>query len=212
MSDLFTLSDEELWSDKWEKARKMCAIYGYDIREIAAGIAKFRMDRAEARAIALRELTINQPAAVAVEAAPAMLVHFNGVRHLWSAQFQQWSKPNIVYIGRAMPHMNIGLPASPFGNPFRIDKDTIQNRDDAIELYAEWIQRPAQAHLLHQLDSLRGKTLVCWCTPRRCHGDVLIQLLREKASYADTQSEAEIVPPKEDWPAEWQPNLKLKTY
>lgn len=210
MSDLFTLSDEELNSDKWEKAREMCVRHGWDIREIAAGIARFRMSRAEARATALRELTANQPAALVPEPAPAMLVHFNSVRHLWSAQFQQWSKPNIVYIGRAMPHLNIELPASPFGNPFRIDKDTIQNRDDAIELYAEWILRPAQAHLLHQIDSLRGKMLVCWCHPRRCHGDVLIQLMRDKASYAEVSLEP--AAPKEDWPAEWQPNLKPKTY
>lgn len=212
MSDLFTLSDEELNSDKWEKAREMCARHGWDIHEIASNIAKFRMDRAEARAIALRELTINQPAVVAVEAAPATLVHFGSVRHLWSAQFQQWSKPNIVYIGRAMAHPTIELPASPFGNPFRIDKDTIQNRDDAIELYADWIQRPAQAHLLLQLDSLRGKMLVCWCHPRRCHGDVLIQLMRDKASYADVQPEVKAVPLKEDWPADWQPSLNIKSY
>lgn len=218
MSSLYTLSDEELNSDKWEKAREMCARYGYDIREIAGNIAKFRMDRAAARAQALRELATSQPAAVAP--APATLVHFNSVRQYWNAKYQKWSRNDIVYIGRAMPHMNIELPASPYGNPFRIEKDTDQTRDDAIEMYLNWIQLPGQAHLLHQLDSLRGKMLCCWCHPRRCHGDVLIQLLRERASYTDVVV-SEVKPPDveitetvliEDWPAEWQPSLKLKTY
>lgn len=209
MSSFFTISDEELNSEKWDTAREMCERYGYDLREIAGRIAKFRMDRAETRATALREHALKNPQPPAVASAPAALVHFNSVRQHWSPQFQQWSRPSFVYIGRAMPHVNIELPASPFGNPFRIEKDDTQSREDAIELYLNWIQLPEQAHLLHQLDSLRGKTLVCWCHPRRCHGDVLIQLMREKSSYADVKPT--VVPePKEDWPAEWQPNLKLK--
>jgi predicted NAD-dependent protein-ADP-ribosyltransferase YbiA (DUF1768 family) len=33
--------------------------------------------------------------------------------------------------------------------------------------------------LLSELDSLRGKSLGCWCHPERCHGDVLVQLLND---------------------------------
>ena len=37
--------------------------------------------------------------------------------------------------------------------------------------------------LLAHLDELEGKTLGCWCTPEeRCQGDVLLELLRDRAS------------------------------
>lgn len=183
-----TISEKELNSEKWDKARAMCERYGYDIHEIAAKLAKFRTDRAEARAQALREYTASQPAAAAP--APATLVHFNRVRQYWNAKAQRWTRSDIVYIGRAMPHVE--LPASPFGNPFRIDKDTDETRADAIEMYAEWITSEAQRPLLQQLDNLRGKTLVCWCKSARpgkpsyaCHGDVLLQLMADQPTYAD---------------------------
>lgn len=209
MSSPFTISDEELNSDQWAKAREMCERYSWDIHEIAAGIARFRMTRAEARAQALREATVNLPTVAAP--APATLVNFHAVRHLWNPQQQRWARPNMVYIGRSMPHLNIQLPESPFANPFRIEKDTDNARENAIELYADWLLADAQAHLLHQLDSLRGKILVCWCCPRRCHGDILLQLMREKASYAEVLPEI-IEPVTEDWPAEWQPALKLNPF
>jgi hypothetical protein len=193
-----TISDEELQSDKWKIAREMCEHYGYDIREIAAGIARFRMTRMEARAKALTSYTASHQQTLA--SAPATLVHYNQVRQFWNAGHQRWTQPGIVYIGRAMLYQ--GLPTSPFANPFRIEKDTDEARGDAIELYAEWIMQPAQAHLLHQLDDLRGKTLVCWCHPRRCHGDVLLKLLADRPSYADVQESTNEGSP------EWQPELK----
>ena len=188
MKSIFTISAEELNSEKWDKARAMCARYGYDIHEIASGLARFRMIRAEFRAKALAEQAAKQPQPL--PPAPATLVHFNTVRAFWDFKTRTWTKPGIVYIGRAW--LNQGLPASPFGNPFRIEKDADELRENAIELYADWLMQPAQAHLLRQLDSLRGQTLVCWCksagpgkASRACHGDVLLQLMQDKPSYAD---------------------------
>ncbi len=31
-------------------------------------------------------------------------------------------------------------------------------------------------HLIAALDELRGKDLVCWCAPLRCHADFLLEL------------------------------------
>lgn len=187
--DLFKLSAEEIMSDEWALAREMCDRYGFNVYEIANELARFRMQRADVRAKSLREEAAKLPPEVPPP--PAILTHWNRVKHYWDARQQRWTKPGIVYIGRAMPHLNIQLPASPFGNPFRIEKDTDQMREDAIELYAEWITQPAQAHLLDQLESLRGQILVCWCYPRRCHGEVLIQLLRERSAHAAPQLQGE---------------------
>lgn len=66
---------------------------------------------------------------------------------------------NDVYIGRP----------SKWGNPFVIGKDG--TRDDVIRKYEIWLQQ--QPHLMAALPELRGKTLVCWCKPAACHGDVL---------------------------------------
>lgn len=71
-----------------------------------------------------------------------------------------------VYIGRP----------SKWGNKFEIGKDG--TRAEVIEKYRIWIQ--TQPELLEALDELKGKTLVCWCSPLPCHGDILVELL-EKA-------------------------------
>lgn len=77
-----------------------------------------------------------------------------------------WNKrdPNIpknaVYVGRP----------TKWGNPFVIGQDG--NRDEVISKYRSWLwaQGPAYA-----LEELRGKDLVCWCAPKACHADVLME-------------------------------------
>lgn len=62
-----------------------------------------------------------------------------------------------VYIGRG----------SPYGNPFPIsDKQT---RDDVCNKFRD--------EILPTLDvtALRGKHLVCFCKPKRCHGDDILK-------------------------------------
>lgn len=70
-----------------------------------------------------------------------------------------------VYVGRP----------SKWGNPFAIGVHG--TRDEVIEKYALWIQH--QPNLLASLSELRGKNLVCWCAPERCHADVLLKLANE---------------------------------
>ncbi len=78
-----------------------------------------------------------------------------------------------VYIGRAVPEH--GIPASKWGNPFVMADDTDTERERVISAYREWVV--AQPELMSSLDELRGQTLGCWCAPRACHGDVLVELL-----------------------------------
>ncbi len=64
-----------------------------------------------------------------------------------------------------------------WGNPFIIGKDG--NREEVIQKYKEWITTSPQAeHLRKMLPRLQGKTLGCVCKPKKCHGDVLIDLLK----------------------------------
>lgn len=71
-----------------------------------------------------------------------------------------------VYIGRG----------SKWGNPFRIGPDG--TREDVIEKYENRIRE--MPDLLADLHELRGKRLACYCAPLRCHGDVLVKLIKEQ--------------------------------
>lgn len=70
-----------------------------------------------------------------------------------------------VYAGRG----------SIWGNPFKIGEDG--SRDCVIQKYDKWIR--GRPDLLARLPELKGKTLACWCFPRRCHCSVLLKLLVE---------------------------------
>lgn len=79
--------------------------------------------------------------------------------------------PRYVYIGRRNPRAK--LLGSPYANPFRIGKDG--NRAEVIERYRTWIRSRPEL-MQRAATELRGKTLVCWCAPEECHGDVLAEL------------------------------------
>ena len=76
-----------------------------------------------------------------------------------------------VYIGRK--NRRVGLPRSKWANPFRIGCDG--NRQAVIRMYRNWIV--TQEHLLVCLHELKNKRLGCWCYPKECHGDVLVELV-----------------------------------
>ena len=84
----------------------------------------------------------------------------------------KYKEPYDIYIGRG----------SKWGNPFThiADKKTkadfvVASRDEAIESYREWIVN--QPQLLKDLHELKGKTLGCFCKPKKCHGDALVELV-----------------------------------
>jgi hypothetical protein len=81
----------------------------------------------------------------------------------------------VVHIKKSAYDVYIGRP-SKWGNPFREGKDGA--RSEVIKKYESWLRN--NPGLLAQLDELRGKTLGCWCSPKPCHGDVLIKLIKEK--------------------------------
>ena len=54
---------------------------------------------------------------------------------------------------------------SPLGNPFVIGRDG--TRDEVCDKYDAWIDD--QPQLLPLIASLKGRDLVCFCAPKRCH-------------------------------------------
>jgi len=80
----------------------------------------------------------------------------------------------VVHCKREPFDVYIGRP-SKWGNPFVIGKDG--TREEVVEKYREWILQ--QPDLLKDLHELKDKVLACWCAPNACHGDVLIDLLKE---------------------------------
>ncbi len=86
------------------------------------------------------------------------------VAHIKRAPTWWKTDDHFVYIGRG----------SKWGNPFRIGEHG--SRDEVIEKYREYITGGDGRDLLNHLHELRGKTLVCYCHPQGCHGDVLAYL------------------------------------
>lgn len=68
---------------------------------------------------------------------------------------------------------------TPFGNPFIINaRDTRADVIAKFERYARARIRQDKAWAAQVLE-LRGRVLGCWCAPKPCHGDVLLQLADE---------------------------------
>jgi hypothetical protein len=65
-----------------------------------------------------------------------------------------------------------------WGNPYRIGEDG--TREEVIAAYEGWITRLIEELPdLYDIETLRGKDLVCWCAPEPCHADVLLRLANE---------------------------------
>lgn len=71
----------------------------------------------------------------------------------------------------------VGRP-SKWGNPFLIGRDG--PRDEVIERYRLYLSQ--NDDLMAQIVELRGRDLVCWCAPHRCHADILLELANAPSS------------------------------
>ena len=74
-------------------------------------------------------------------------------------------EPYDIYIGRG----------SKWGNPFRMNNDSTQERNRVCEEYEKYFWK---TNLIDDLHELRGKRLGCYCKPLRCHGDFLVWLVQ----------------------------------
>lgn len=66
----------------------------------------------------------------------------------------------------------IGRPTK-WGNPFPITKQL--SRESAVAKFRELVESNEQFREEIRAE-LRGKDLVCFCSPKCCHGDVLLEI------------------------------------
>lgn len=78
--------------------------------------------------------------------------------------------PYDVYIGRG----------SPFGNPFIIGQDG--DRETVIELYRVYFYDKIKHDVKFkaQVLALKDKRLACYCFPKSCHGDIIVEYLESQ--------------------------------
>ena len=86
-------------------------------------------------------------------------------------------KTKVVHCKNDNFDVYIGRP-SKWENPYKIGVDG--NRKEVIRKYKDMI---LNSDLINDIEELRGKVLGCWCKPKKCHGDVLVEILeREELS------------------------------
>lgn len=81
-------------------------------------------------------------------------------------KYHRTASSDAVYIGRG----------SPYGNPFVIGKHG--TRDEVCDKFESMLLATPQLLARVKAD-LKGKDLVCFCAPKRCHGDTLLRIANE---------------------------------
>lgn len=86
------------------------------------------------------------------------------------------------YIGRGSP---LGNPYS--SKPSKLAEEMVDSRKQPIELYERWVSNALHDETPHVFEYLgemidhyreHGKLyLVCFCSPKSCHGDVIKEIL-----------------------------------
>lgn len=80
-----------------------------------------------------------------------------------------------VYVGRP----------SKWGNPFSHLPNTrashrVADRDAAVACYRKWAMGYS-SYIASVKKELKGKDLVCWCAPKACHADVLLEIANDES-------------------------------
>ena len=93
------------------------------------------------------------------------VIHIKDAPRGWEANDQ------FVYIGRAGHNLS-----GYWGNPFRLNAG--EPRGATIERFRKYAEtrRATDEGYAAALTWLHGKTLVCFCKPNPCHGDVLAEM------------------------------------
>jgi hypothetical protein len=90
-------------------------------------------------------------------------------------------RTRVVNLRREAYDVYIGLAGrgqdGTFGNPFWTGNDEV--RDEVIEKFKiHFLERVKSDPDFHRkVQELKGKRLGCFCKPKRCHGDVIVDYL-----------------------------------
>jgi hypothetical protein len=114
---------------------------------------------------------VSMPRVLNLGESPEILAHFR-THNSWPA--------GTVYIGRGFPKLKI--PGSKWGT-FHVVRMTLEGRHGTREeIIVEFERDLYGSVLINDIHELRGCDLLCWCTPRPCHGDVLLRLANAAAN------------------------------
>lgn len=87
-----------------------------------------------------------------------------------------------VYCGRPKPGLKIhghavkGAQQGAWGNPYPLKPEATEaDRQECIQKYRQWLMSNPDK-IKQARAELRGKRLACWCKPKACHADVLLEL------------------------------------
>lgn len=85
------------------------------------------------------------------------------------------SRTTVVNLNKEDYDFYIGR-GSLLGNPYEIDKDGTRN--EVIARYRVWFRHLLKSQMFKQeLLKVRGKKLGCFCSPQRCHGEVIAEFV-----------------------------------
>ncbi len=105
-------------------------------------------------------------------------------KHQLARKYPGWFRDeHFVYIGRKKEGMHFGNPFS--SGPVTLAEIKVDSRDASIEAFQLWLSGEAHTRvesqrrewILENMWRLRGKTLVCFCSPAACHGDLYSRML-----------------------------------
>lgn len=65
--------------------------------------------------------------------------------------------------------------STPYGNPFIIGVDG--DRDEVCKKYKDLLE--SSPELQELVMKLEGKLLGCWCKPKKCHGDIIVEFINK---------------------------------
>jgi hypothetical protein len=93
------------------------------------------------------------------------------------------TETKVVHCKRQRYDVYIGRPGI-FGNPYKMHTEA--ERQHVLSEYEHYVNKRCaeDAVFCAQVRSLRGKTLACWCSPKQCHGDVLVAWLENDSATA----------------------------
>jgi hypothetical protein len=102
--------------------------------------------------------------------------------------------------GQGLAGVYIGRP-TPLGNPFRLERE--DQREQVVARYATWLQQElrkgnrvvarALEELYRALKRQGSITLICFCAPKRCHGEVIAEHLKRMAQEEGFEAEVRVV-------------------
>jgi hypothetical protein len=78
--------------------------------------------------------------------------HYKGLTPLWA-----------IYVGRP----------TKWGNPYAIGKHG--TREEVVAKYRNYLKSNITLTKAAK-EELKGKDLVCWCAPKACHADILMEI------------------------------------